>query len=430
MDERSNVVTSTVVVSRQEAGQVALRRLFRREKVLGYVDEPMLSVFRDHGVVLKNEETNPNKTAEDRSIYQLVKPGWLVVNRMKAWQGSVGVSTLQGIVSGHYICYAPAHGEHDRYLNWLFRSARYVAHFAAISRGVRPGQIEIDNDELASTLVALPALEEQRRIADFLDDQVARIDNIIATRRHQIQLLDEARVHAAWRAITGTEIEERKPSGLRWLETIPAAWPMATVHAAYQVMLGKMLDESRFTGRHALPYLRNTNVQWDRVSTDDLKVMDIEPHERERFTVRAGDLLICEGGQPGRSAIWDGSIAQIGYQKALHRARPRNGNDVRWLQAFLRVAVGLLVFGTEFGQATIGHLTGEQLRSLRLPMPVPEVQRARADTLQATLQELDALQGRLRESALLLGELKQSLITAAVTGDFDVATADGSQVPV
>jgi type I restriction enzyme S subunit len=388
----------------------------------------MLSVYREHGVILKDETTNPNKTAEDRSIYQLVDPGWFVVNRMKAWQGSVGISKIRGIVSGHYICFAPTHREDDRYLNWLMRSAPYSSHFSAISRGVRPGQIEIDNDELESTKVALPPLDEQRRIADFLDDQVVRIDNIIAARGEQIVRLDEAAAEAAFRVVAGSWNQPRRPSGLHWLGSIPADWPMATVHAGYSVMLGKMLDESRFTGRYAMPYLRNTNVQWDRITTDDLKLMDIEPGERERFTVRAGDLLICEGGQPGRSAVWDGSIAEIGYQKALHRARPRGGNDVRWLQAFLRVAVQQSVFSVEFGQATIGHLTGEQMRSLRLPMPAPEIQRTRTDDLQDELRRLDSGRRLLEQSISRLDELKRALTTAAVTGEFDVSSANGSRV--
>ena len=149
-----------------ETRQIRLGRLFERRKILGFVDEPMLSVFREHGVVLKDDMVNHNQTAEDRSIYQLVEPGWLAVNRMKAWQGSLGVSAHRGIMSGHYICFAPRHSEHDRYLHYLLRSPRMTAHFAAISRGVRPGQIEIDNDQLAATPLDLPSTDEQRRIAE------------------------------------------------------------------------------------------------------------------------------------------------------------------------------------------------------------------------------------------------------------------------
>src|SRR4051812_21455935 len=90
--------------------------MFERVKDIGHPHEDLLSVYRELGVVRKEErDDNFNKTALDRNIYQLVHPGWFVVNRMKAWQGSVGVSPLRGIVSGHYICFRPQHNEDSRF---------------------------------------------------------------------------------------------------------------------------------------------------------------------------------------------------------------------------------------------------------------------------------------------------------------------------
>src|SRR3954462_2372494 len=101
--------------------------MYSREKRVGYPEEPMVSVYRDHGVIFKDSRSdNLNQTAENRNIYQLIEPGWLVCNRMKAWQGSVGVSKIRGIVSGHYICFRPRHTEDHRYLNWVFRSDTYT----------------------------------------------------------------------------------------------------------------------------------------------------------------------------------------------------------------------------------------------------------------------------------------------------------------
>lgn len=408
---------------------IALRRLLRPREDPNHPDLPVLSVYRDHGVVPKDSRTdNFNKTPADTTRYLRVRPGDLVVNKMKAWSGSVAVSAYDGIVSGDYLVCGLSDEILPRFLHHVLRSSRLIGEMRIRSKGIRPNQERLYWEDLAEITVALPDLESQRRIARFLDDQVTRIDNIIAARGRQAELLEDARADAARQALEAPEVSLRKAAGLRWLSTIPSDWPVTTVHSAYDVMLGKMLDESRFTGRFAMPYLRNTNVQWDKVTTDDLKVMDVQPGERERFTLRPGDLLICEGGQPGRSAVWDGSIPEIAYQKALHRARPRGDNDVRWLQAFLRLAVAMSVFTAEFGQATIGHLTGEQLRSLRLPMPRPDVQRARADELADELSRLDEGQRVLRASALRLEELKRSLIAAAVTGEFDVSSADGSRV--
>lgn len=177
--------------------------MFRRVKDVGHPEEQMLSVFREYGVIAKESRDNINKTAENRNIYQLVHPGWLVTNRMKAWQGSVGVSQLRGIVSGHYLCFEPRHEDDSRYLNWLFRCPRYAAGYASISRGVRIGQAEIDNDDYKVLPVVVPPRAEQVEIATYLDDKMSRIDTLIAKAEEHIALAKERRSALITAAVTG-----------------------------------------------------------------------------------------------------------------------------------------------------------------------------------------------------------------------------------
>lgn len=140
---------------------------------------------------------------------------------------------------------------------------------------------------------------EQGRIADFLDDRGSQIDRIIAARRDQLERVSAASLRASFDTVRGARSDQRKPSGVRWLGTIPRDWALQSVSSEFQVDLGKMLDEKRQTGLHAIPYLRNTNVQWDRIDLDDLKSMDVEPDERQRYTVERGDLLNMRG-RPAR----------------------------------------------------------------------------------------------------------------------------------
>lgn len=177
--------------------------MFERIKDVGHPDEEMLSVFREFGVVRKNSRENLNVTAENRNIYQLVDDGWFVVNRMKAWQGSVGISTIRGIVSGHYICFKPRHFANSGFLNWLFRSPRYKAGYQSLSRGVRPGQAEIDNDTLRVLPVLVPPVAEQREIAAYLEDQTSRIDELISESEDLIALSQERRAALITAAVTG-----------------------------------------------------------------------------------------------------------------------------------------------------------------------------------------------------------------------------------
>jgi len=199
--KRNGAVTLCAADDRWQS--VPLRTMFDRKKDIGHPEEPMVSVFRERGVIFKGDAENLNKTAENRDIYQLVHPGWLLVNRMKAWQGSVGISGIRGITSGHYICFAPCHGADDRFLNALLRSPAYVAAYGMLSRGVRPGQIEIDNDLLGSLPVVLPPRTEQSAIASEIDDETAKIGALIAKTREHMALARERRNSLVTAAVTG-----------------------------------------------------------------------------------------------------------------------------------------------------------------------------------------------------------------------------------
>lgn len=212
---------------------------------------------------------------------------------------------------------------------------------------------------------------------------------------------------------------------LKWLGSVPPDWPIASVGSQFDVQLGKMLNKERTSGDHLKVYLRNTNVQWDRVDTDDLLMMDFPPSERTRYEVRSGDLLICEGGEPGRAAIWDGRIAEIYYQKALHRARSLGKSSVRWLYYCLKAATALNVFAIEGNTTTIAHLTGEQLRAHRFPFPDRAVQDRITIKLDAQEHTDRQLVQKLEAQIALLAERRQALITATVTGQMDVTTARG-----
>ncbi|MEV8564923.1 restriction endonuclease subunit S [Streptomyces sp. NPDC051322] len=283
--------------------------------------------------------------------------------------------------------------------------------------------------EIEQLRVPLPPVEEQCRIADFLDAETARIDTLRQSRRRQAILLEERSSSLVYDIVRGKEEPGlRRASGIDWLGSVPAHWPVMPVSYQFEVLLGKMLNQENVLGSHPAPYLRNTNVQWDRITTDDLLLMDFPPQERQRYAVRPGDLLVCEGGEPGRAAIWDGQADNIYYQKALHRIRARGYTSPRWLFYCLRAATAQNVFAVESNATTISHLTGEQLRAHRFPFPERDVQDRLAARLDVASLRQKALADSLRTQSAVLTERRQALITAAVTGQFDVSTASGRNV--
>jgi type I restriction enzyme S subunit len=106
-----------------------------------------------------------------------------------------------------------------------------------------------------------------------------------------------------------------KDSGVEWLGEVPEHWDVAALNYRYEALLGKMLDEKRITGKHLQPYLRNTDVQWDKINVEDLPVMDFEDSDYQRYGLLPGDLLVCEGGEVGRSAIWSGELATCFFRR-------------------------------------------------------------------------------------------------------------------
>jgi type I restriction enzyme, S subunit len=200
---------------------------------------------------------------------------------------------------------------------------------------------------------------------------------------------------------------------------LPRGWATPPVYARFGVQLGKMLDEKRITGTHLAPYLRNVDVQWGHVNTVDLPEMDFSDEDRERYSLRKGDLLVCEGGEIGRTSIWGGSLAECYFQKAIHRLRPTTQNDdPRFFRYFMWMAVHSGIFA-QTTASTIQHLTAEKLRVVRYPSPPVQQQRAIADYLDRETARLDGLVAAKERLLGLLAEKRRALITRAVSRGLD-----------
>ena len=206
-------------------------------------------------------------------------------------------------------------------------------------------------------------------------------------------------------------------SGIDWMGEVPADWAVAAVAHRYEVVLGKMLDEKQITGDHLAPYLRNVDVQWDRIDTDDLPQMDFAGAHLDRFRLAVGDLLVCEGGEVGRAAIWQGELSECYYQKALHRLRPRSdgADHSRFMFYLLKMAADRGVFAASGGKSTIAHLTAEGLRRHRFAFPSRQVQVDVARFLDHETAKIDALVEEQKRLIELLKEKRQAVISHAVT---------------
>ncbi|MDV2481936.1 restriction endonuclease [Methanoculleus sp. Wushi-C6] len=246
--------------------------------------------------------------------------------------------------------------------------------------------------DVARLRISLPPLPEQRRIAEILD----KADALRTKRRAALAQLDTL-IQSIFLDLFGDPA------------TNPKRWPKRAFGEVCETRLGKMLDQKQQTGKHRRPYLRNANVQWFRFDITSLFEMDFDDDDRRIFRLQSGDLLICEGGEPGRAAVWRGELEECYFQKALHRARPNPNlalaEYLAWLLWFLNQA-GMLSGVTS---ATIAHLTGEKLAVLPTMLPPLSLQQEFANrvtsienveaSFQTSLHRLDGMFASLQHCA-------------------------------
>lgn len=182
-----------------------LRWLYRPSSEANKPDEEVLSVYREHGVIPKSSRTdNFNKTPENVERYLLVRPDDLVVNKMKAWQGSLGISAHRGIVSGDYEVLRPTTPTLDpEYAHYRLRSPELVLEYRLRSRGIRPSQWRLYWQDLADIELIVPPLAEQRIAAARIKSETTQIDVLIAKAEEHIALAKERRSALITAAVTG-----------------------------------------------------------------------------------------------------------------------------------------------------------------------------------------------------------------------------------
>ena len=195
------------------------------------------------------------------------------------------------------------------------------------------------------------------------------------------------------------------------LGIIPADWKVSTVGQQFTVQLGKMLDAKTNVGVPK-PYLGNRAVQWNRINMDGLSSILLTSADLPKFRLERGDLLVCEGGEVGRAAIWDAPIKECYFQKALHRLRPIRGFDTRLMVAILHRWALNGMFADFVTQTSIAHLPRE--RFIKVPIPIPP--RAEQRAIAAALSDVDALLDGLDQLIAKKQDLKQATVQRLLTG--------------
>lgn len=347
-------------------------------------------------------------TAASLVGYKLVDQNDLVINIMLAWNGSLGISDFNGIVSPAYCVYKPTSTDYPRYFHYLFRTPLYKAMYKAVSTGVVDSRLRLYSDKFFALQALLPPLPEQQRVVAFLDGKTRQIARLLRHKRQLIKLLQEQKQALIHRAVTqGLDAAApRKNSGVAWLGEVPAHWEVK-----------RLKDEFHCLNRTRIP---------------------LSSPERGQMTVRIYDyygasgvidkvddylfddelLLIAEDG--ANLVLRNLPLAIIARGKFwvnnhAHILKPKNGS----LEYFAHL-LECINYTPWITGAAQPKLTKDRLMAIQIPVPTPEEQCRIVEFIKADTQLLDQTVEQAKREIELIQEYRTRLIADVVTGQVDV----------
>lgn len=393
------------------------------------------------GVLDLSDVKEMNFTPAEQQIFAL-RPGDVLVTEGSGSLKAVGASAVwRGEIEGT-VCFQntllrmrPRDGRADgRFLEWWARSTYGSGVFASIASGANI--YHISAERVRALPFDLPTLEEQHRIADFLDSETARIGHLVARRRVQREQLDER----AYASVSEILVPGILSSPLTqwpwsWLPAMPTDRPLVRLGYVCRLQNGLTVDGKRDVSGDVVtrPYLRVANVQTGRLALDTVTEITVPREIAERSTLRPGDVLMTEGGdldKLGRGTVWRGELSGCLHQNHVFALRPESDRlDGDYLALMTQTLHGRCYFESTGTKTTnLASTNSSKILSFPVPLPAVVVQRELAKRAQRALESIANASDLLERQLALLAERRQALITAAVTGQFDVSTASGRGV--
>ena len=389
----------------------SLRAMLQRRSERNRPDLPLLSVARERGVFVRSStDDNHNSIPDDLSNYKVARKGDLVVNKMKAWQGSLGLAPVDGIVSPAYFVFQAAFAV-PQFGEYLLRSRPYVAKFAAASDGVRVGQWDLSIPHMRSIEVQLPAKAEQIAIVKYLVHASARIDSAIAAKLRMLELLSE--LHQAQRNSVLSSI----PVGASQTQTSLSQ----SANLIQTGPFGSQLHASEYV-HGGIPVINPSHLTSGGIEPElEVTVTREKALELRRHSLAVGDVIAARRGDLGRCSIV--SPGEAGWLCGTGSLIIRLRQDL-WLPEFFQIAFSAPSTREQLTLRSVGstmaNLNAEQVSSLRVPRPSLEAQRIAVEEISRLELAHERRITAIKAEVVLLQEFRTRLVADVVTGQVDV----------
>ncbi len=393
-------------------------------------DLPLLTVTSAHGVGLR-VESEGRAPSEDLSGYRVVRHGDFVVNRLWARFGAYGVSSVDGIISPAYWVFRVSRSSfHPPYLHHLLRSKPLLAEIGRRSKNMPPNGFDLPWEQFRTMRLTVPPLDEQRRIADFLNAEMERMSAASRRLRDQVQLLAERRVTTLSGALAPPSRLVSAGGPHPWLAQ--QQHPVVKLGWVARLQSGVTVDASRSGGgMESYPYLRVANVQERHVDLSEVKEIALPHDVARRSMLRAGDVLMTEGGdldKLGRGTVWDGQITNCLHQNHVFALRPDPEALLpRYLSLMTRTHHARCYFESTGNRTTnLASTNSTKILAFRLPLPPVAVQASIVRVQEREDERQLTFTAKRERQLALLEERRQALETAAVMGQLDATTPGGA----
>lgn len=374
-----------------------IKQIVRWKSVKGQPDLPVLSLYRDYGVIPKDSrDDNHNVTSLDTSGYKVVEHGDLVINKMKAWQGSLAVSEYNGIVSpAYHICKITSENICKKYLHYLLRDASYLPEYMRLSTGLRVGQWDLSFDDFKNIPFLVPSLAEQERIAAFLDAECAEIDAVLEKTRASIEEYKKLKQAVITQAVTKGIRGDRpmKDSGIEWIGEIPAEWDYTKAKNCVNIQNG---SDPKTEG--SIPVYGSGASSFK--TCGEYKEGPSVLIGRKGATLHIPHYISTK--------FWNVDTAFNVYAKPNF--------DLK----FYFYCACSFDYRFYISQTTLPSMTQTAYENMFLPLPSSDEQRAIASYLDNRCEEIDALIWKKQECLVEIENYKKSLIYEYVTGKREV----------
>lgn len=359
---------------------------------------------------------NPKKVSLANAVYS--KGGDLLM----LWDGSKAGELLwskEGVVGSTLVLLEPTKDINTGCAYYFLKSKQ--SYIQDLSTGM--GIPHVDGEILGNLLIDLPGVDKQEAIAMYLDRITAVIDKIITAKNHTHTHLLELRQAIITDAVLGRGgvFMNYRQTNIPWIGKIPAHWQVRRIKHVANIVLGKMLQSTEKEGYQYKKYLRAQNIRWEEVSMESVNKMWFSPRELSVYRLKEGDILVSEGGEVGRAAMWRSELSECYIQNSVNRLRVNESViDPKYLLYVVEGIGQAKVFENTVNRVSIAHLTREKLKEYSIPLPPLNEQRAIVKGIEESLRKIDKSVNGLQKSIDLLTEYRSSLISNVINGKVKV----------